>query len=111
LIEKLPHDLHKLEWLTQLDRAQLEDLLLKFECRKESRSAVVKAVKGVLSPEEPADAPDENDAALEAFGKLLRRFVDLLGRIGATSSAGEMKERARIALSEALGKLETSPGR
>jgi hypothetical protein len=101
LLDSLPPDPLKLEWIAKLDLIQSRKLVKEINCREASRSAVVKAVKRILGHEEPAA---ESDPALKTIKRLIERLITALHSLS-TPPATEVHERLCQALTAAMKDL------
>lgn len=101
LLDRLPRDQLKLEWLTKLDRDQLRELFTRIDCRQLDRPAVIKAVKQILGQQKPAA---EGDHTLKTIERLIKRLETALDGLG-TPSSTEARRRLRTVLDTAIADL------
>jgi hypothetical protein len=88
LLARLPHDIHKLEWIVKLDPAPLRQLVEDFDCRAGPRGAVINAVKEMLGQAKPEAKSEDADSTLKAIEKVLKRLIDLLGGLDLATADG-----------------------
>ena len=77
IMQHLPNDAQKLEWLCRLRRDQLGELLSKIDCKKASRGEVAAAVKDALGEKTTTQASRSNTP--KVIDRLLARIVTAIG--------------------------------
>ena len=103
ILEQLPVDLQRLEWLCRLSESQLSELMGAMDCKTESRKAVINAVKRILEFNPKPRRTATPDKALQRFKKTAVIAVAALdpGNSAEAVSPG-VRERLHHALDEAL---------
>jgi len=76
LLEKMPPDLMKLEWLCRLDRQQLADAVANYRLREWNRTQVIDAVKYKLGV--TAEVPQVRSVTVDRLKVDCGRFVERL---------------------------------
>jgi hypothetical protein len=78
LLEQLPPDRMKLEWLCRLTAEQLRELLGRLDCKKAKRGQVEAAVRKALGEEDAAPTAPNIEKALAKIFKRFRTDTDQL---------------------------------
>jgi len=97
LIQQLPYDLHKLEWLCRLSKEDLEELLKDLDPQKESRSRVIHAVQrrlGLKAPSAKA-AKITPPALFKKWQKYVGSTLDSIEALGDEAALEVRKDLAR----------------
>lgn len=112
LLNELPLDLMKLEWLCRLSREQLIEGLRNWKVRKWSRSQVIDAVQGVLHV--PSKPKAVRIVSLDRLTEEAERFVErALAAISASSDEladPTIRQRLFDEVSTTLAKVEEALG-
>jgi hypothetical protein len=90
LLERLPHDPHKLEWLCRLTHGELEELSQKMDLRQSDRAEVIKGVKKLL----PGEPTTLKSFSLNAIQKSFDKAVDKI--MGNLEDAQESERQGLI---------------
>ena len=107
-LRRLPADLLKLEWLCRVPTTQLGALLDDLDCRKETRSKVIAAVREALGEERPKRATPDVGKYVQ---RLFNRLTSTLENLDEKFPEQEQQNQARKLLVARLQQLQDSLSR
>jgi len=108
LLEKMPPDLMKLEWLCRLDREQLVEAVENYRLREWSRTQVIDAVKFKLGVTE--EAPQVRSTTVDRIkvdcGRFVERLIESIEDSRPELASAQERQRLLDELSAKFAKVE-----
>jgi hypothetical protein len=105
LLQRLPTDLMKLEWLCRLKPKPLSKVLAAVDCKAGSRKAVIDAAKTTLNiPKRPRPRANVR-GLLQAFNRFVGRVQSAVAECGDGEDGQELRRQLGTGLADGFDKL------